>query len=316
MLEGERDKLLRMEEVLGKRVVGQQEAVKAVADAIRRTRAGLSDPHRPSGSFLFLGPTGVGKTELCKALAEFMFDTEDAMIRIDMSEFMEKHSVARLIGAPPGYVGYEEGGYLTEAVRRRPYCVILLDEIEKAHPDVFNVLLQILDDGRLTDGQGRTVDFRNTVIIMTSNVGSTAIFDLIENEPKKAREQAMAALREIFRPEFLNRIDDIVLFRPLGKDQIEHIIDLQMQHLVKRLGERQIKLHLTAAAKTLLFAEGYDPAYGARPMKRAIQRLIQDPLAMKILDGEVHPGDDVNVDVDAKSGEMKFSRKAAKVGAA
>jgi len=233
-----------------------------------------------------------------------------------MSEYMEKHSVSRMIGAPPGYVGYDEGGQLTEQVRRRPYSVVLLDEIEKAHPDVYNVLLQILDDGRLTDGQGRTVDFRNTVIIMTSNVGSSAIFDLMEKDPKKAREQAMAALREIFRPEFLNRIDDIVLFQPLGKEQIEHIIDLQMQHLVKRLAERKITLHLTAAAKTLLFAEGYDPAYGARPMKRAIQRLIQDPLALKILDGEVHPGDDVNVDIDAKTGEMKFTRKAAKAGAA
>src|SRR5580698_10205743 len=316
LLEGEVQKLVHMEERLRERVVGQEVALQSVANAIRRSRSGLSDPNRPIGSFLFLGPTGVGKTELARAVAEFLFDDERAIVRLDMSEYMEKHSVARMIGAPPGYVGYEEGGQLTEQIRRRPYSVVLLDEIEKAHPDVFNVLLQILEDGRLTDGQGRTVDFRNTVIIMTSNVGSTAIFDLMEKDPKKAREQAMAALREIFRPEFLNRIDDIVLFRPLGKDQIEHIIDLQMQHLVKRLGERQIKLHLTAAAKALLFNEGYDPAYGARPMKRAIQRLIQDPLAMKILDGEVRPGDDVNVDLDAKTGEMKFARKAAKAGAA
>src|SRR5580698_5420566 len=316
LLEGEVQKLVHMEERLRERVVGQEVALGSVANSIRRSRSGLSDPNRPIGSFLFLGPTGVGKTELARAVAEFLFDDERAIVRLDMSEYMEKHSVARMIGAPPGYVGYEEGGQLTEQIRRRPYSVVLLDEIEKAHPDVFNVLLQILEDGRLTDGQGRTVDFRNTVIIMTSNVGSTAIFDLMEKDPKKAREQAMAALREIFRPEFLNRIDDIVLFRPLGKDQIEHIIDLQMQHLVKRLGERQIKLHLTAAAKALLFNEGYDPAYGARPMKRAIQRLIQDPLAMKILDGEVRPGDDVNVDLDAKTGEMKFARKAAKAGAA
>src|SRR6204780_1700389 len=316
LLEGEVQKLVHMEERLRERVVGQEVALESVANAIRRSRSGLSDPNRPIGSFLFLGPTGVGKTELARAVAEFLFDDERAMVRLDMSEYMEKHSVARMIGAPPGYVGYDEGGQLTEKVRRRPYSVVLLDEIEKAHPDVYNVLLQILDDGRLTDGQGRTVDFRNTVIIMTSNVGSSAIFDLMEKDPKKAREQAMTALREIFVPDFLNRIDDIVLFQPLGKDQIEHIIDLQMQHLVKRLAERKITLHLTAAAKTLLFAEGYDPAYGARPMKRAIQRLIQDPLALKILDGEVHPGDDVNVDIDAKSGEMKFTRKAAKAGAA
>jgi ATP-dependent Clp protease ATP-binding subunit ClpB len=233
-----------------------------------------------------------------------------------MSEYMEKHSVARLIGAPPGYVGYEEGGQLSEAVRRRPYSVILFDEIEKANPDVFNILLQILDDGRLTDGKGRTVDFRNTVIIMTSNVGSSAIFELMTTDPKKARDEALAALREVFRPEFLNRIDDIVLFRPLGKDQIEHIIDLQLAHLLKRLGERQIKLKLTSAAKTLLFKEGYDPVYGARPMKRAIQKLIQDPLALKILDGEVKAGQTVKVDADAKSGEMKFAPETAKAGAA
>ncbi|MGA7852163.1 MAG: ATP-dependent chaperone ClpB, partial [Candidatus Acidiferrales bacterium] len=316
LLEGEVQKLVHMEERLRDRVIGQDQALQAVANAIRRSRSGLSDPNRPIGSFLFLGPTGVGKTELARAVAEFLFDDERAIIRLDMSEYMEKHSVARMIGAPPGYVGYEEGGQLSEQVRRRPYSVVLLDEIEKAHPDVFNVLLQILDDGRLTDGKGRTVDFRNTVIIMTSNVGSTAIFDLMETDPKKAREQAMAALREIFRPEFLNRIDDIVLFRPLGKDQIEHIIDFQLKHLLKRLGEKQVELHLTSAAKALLFREGYDPAYGARPMKRAIQRLIQDPLALKILDGEVKPGDTLRVDADTKSDEMKFVKEKVKAGAA
>ena len=316
LLEGEVQKLVHMEERLRERVIGQDQALQAVANAIRRSRSGLSDPNRPIGSFLFLGPTGVGKTELARAVAEFLFDDERAIVRLDMSEYMEKHSVARMIGAPPGYVGYEEGGQLTEQIRRRPYSVVLLDEIEKAHPDVFHVLLQILEDGRLTDGKGRTVDFRNTVIIMTSNVGSTAIFDLLDKDPKKAREQAMASLREIFRPEFLNRIDDIVLFRPLGKDQIEHIIDLQMQHLLKRLGEKQVELHLTPAAKALLFREGYDPAYGARPMKRAIQRLLQDPLALKILDGEVKPGDHLRVDVDAKTGEMKFEKEKVKAGAA
>jgi ATP-dependent Clp protease ATP-binding subunit ClpB len=316
LLEGEVQKLVQMEERLRHRVVGQDTALASVANAIRRSRSGLSDPNRPIGSFLFLGPTGVGKTELARALAEFLFDDERAIVRLDMSEYMEKHSVARMIGAPPGYVGYEEGGQLTEQVRRRPYSVILLDEIEKAHPDVFNVLLQILEDGRLTDGKGRTVDFRNAVIIMTSNVGSTAIFDLADKNPKKAREEAMAALRELFRPEFLNRIDDIVLFRPLGKDQIERIIDLQLQHLVKLLAEKQLTLRLTPAAKTLLFREGYDPAYGARPMKRAIQKLIQDPMAMKILDGEVKAGDQVMVDADSKTGEMEFKRGTMKAGAA
>ena len=258
----------------------------------------------------------MGKTELARALAEFLFDDERAIVRLDMSEYMEKHSVARMIGAPPGYVGYDEGGQLTEQVRRRPYSVILLDEIEKAHPDVFNVLLQVLEDGRLTDGKGRTVDFRNSVIIMTSNVGSAAIFELAGKDPKKARDEAMSALREVFRPEFLNRIDDIVLFSPLGKDQIEQVIEMQLRAVVKLLGEKQVTLRLTPAAKTLLFQEGYDPAYGARPMKRAIQRLIQNPLALKILDGEVKPGDEVIVDADSKSGEMKFERAAAKAGAA
>jgi ATP-dependent Clp protease ATP-binding subunit ClpB len=316
LLEGEIEKLIHMEERLRQRVVGQDAALAIVANAIRRNRSGLSDPNRPIGSFLFLGPTGVGKTELARALAEFLFDDERAIIRLDMSEYMEKHSVARMIGAPPGYVGYEEGGQLTEQVRRRPYSVVLLDEIEKAHPDVFNILLQILDEGRLTDGKGRTVDFRNTVIIMTSNVGSTAIFELAAKDPKKAREQAMAALRELFRPEFLNRIDDIVMFQPLGKDQIEHIIELQMRNVVKLLTDRKITLKLTPAAKTLLFREGFDPAYGARPMKRAIQRLIQDPLALKLLDGEVRPGDTVVVDADPRSDEMKFATETAKAGAA
>src|SRR6201997_1189860 len=256
-------KLVHMEERLRERVIGQDQALQAVANAIRRSRSGLSDPNRPIGSFLFRGPAGVGKTELARAVAEFLFDDERAIVRLDMSEYMEKHSVARMIGAPPGYVGYEEGGQLTEQVRRRPYSVVLLDEIEKAHPDVFNVLLQILDEGRLTDGKGRTVDFRNTVIIMTSNIGSTAIFELAAKDPKKAREQAMAALRELFPPEFLNRIDDIVIFNPLGREQLEEIVDLQLADVKKRLSERKITLKLKPPAKTLLFREGFDPAYGA-----------------------------------------------------
>jgi ATP-dependent Clp protease ATP-binding subunit ClpB len=316
LLEGEIEKLVHMEERLRQRVIGQDAALATVANAIRRSRSGLSDPRRPIGSFLFLGPTGVGKTELARALAEFLFDDEHAMVRLDMSEYMEKHSVARMIGAPPGYVGYEEGGQLTEQVRRRPYSVVLLDEIEKAHPDVFNVLLQILEDGRLTDGKGRTVDFRNTVIIMTSNVGSTAIFELAAKDRKKAREEAMTALRELFRPEFLNRVDDIVMFSPLGKAQIERIIDLQLEEVKKRLAERKVTIELTPAAKSLLLREGYDPAYGARPMKRAIQRLIQDPLALRILDGEIRPGETILVDAEAKAEEMKFAPAQARAGAA
>jgi ATP-dependent Clp protease ATP-binding subunit ClpB len=294
MLEGERDKLLRMEDVLGTRVVGQAEAVKAVADAIRRTRAGLSDPHRPSGSFMFLGPTGVGKTELCKALADFMFDTEEALVRIDMSEFMEKHSVARLIGAPPGYVGYEEGGYLTEAVRRRPYAVILLDEIEKAHPDVFNVLLQVLDDGRLTDGQGRTVDFRNTIVIMTSNLGSLAIQELAgEGNYDKMKSAVMSVVSQHFRPEFINRVDEIVVFHPLGRAQIRAIVEIQLGRLRQRLAERDISLRLDDAARDKIGEAGFDTVYGARPLKRAIQAQIENPLAQQILRGEFLPGDRV-----------------------
>jgi len=294
MLEGERDKLLRMEEVLGKRVVGQNEAVKAVADAIRRSRSGLSDPHRPSGSFMFLGPTGVGKTELCKTLAEFMFDTEEALVRIDMSEFMEKHSVARLIGAPPGYVGYEEGGYLTEAVRRRPYCVILLDEIEKAHPDVFNVLLQVLDDGRLTDGQGRTVDFRNSVVIMTSNLGSQIIQEMGATANYEAMKAAvMQVVTQHFRPEFVNRVDDIVVFHLLGREQIRSIVDIQLGRLRQRLAERDIQLSLDDDARDRIGEAGFDTVYGARPLKRAIQSQIENPLAQQILRGDFIAGDRV-----------------------
>jgi ATP-dependent Clp protease ATP-binding subunit ClpB len=315
LLEGEVEKLVHMEERLRQRVVGQDDALERVSNAIRRSRSGLADPNRPIGSFIFMGPTGVGKTELARALAEFLFDDERAMVRLDMSEYMEKHSVARMIGAPPGYVGYEEGGQLTEQIRRRPYAVLLFDEIEKAHPDIFNVLLQILEDGRLTDGKGRTVDFRNTVIVMTSNVGSAAIFDLAAADPKRAREEALEALRGIFRPEFLNRVDDIVLFHPLGKEQLERIIEMQIVRVVKQLEQRKITIKLSKAARELLFQEGYDPAYGARPLKRAIQRLIQDPLAMRLLDGSVVPGDHILVDADAKKGEMKFEREAAKATA-
>jgi ATP-dependent Clp protease ATP-binding subunit ClpB len=291
-------------------VVGQEDALERVANAVRRSRAGLSDTKRPIGSFIFLGPTGVGKTELARALAEFLFDDEKLMIRIDMSEYMEKHSVSRLIGAPPGYVGYEEGGQLTEQVRRHPYSVVLFDEIEKANPDVFNVLLQILEDGRLTDGKGRTVDFRNTVLVMTSNVGSKAIFELAKTDPERARREALDALRAAFRPEFINRIDEIVIFNPLGKEQLDHIVDLLLRGVEKLLAERQIKLELTRAAKELLVREGYDPAYGARPLRRTIQRMIQDPLAMQILEGKVLPGDQVRVDRDGQKDAMRFERVA------
>jgi ATP-dependent Clp protease ATP-binding subunit ClpB len=299
MLESERERLAKLEDELAKRVVGQPEPVKAVADAVRRSRAGLQDPNRPIGSFIFLGPTGVGKTETARALAEFLFDDEHAMVRIDMSEYMEKHAVARLIGAPPGYVGYEEGGQLTEAVRRRPYSVILFDEIEKAHPDVFNILLQILDDGRLTDSQGRTVDFRNTVIIMTSNVGSTYILEHAQEDWGLVETQVNAALRQTFKPEFLNRVDDIILFRPLGPEDISHIVELQLARLRQLLGERKITLELTDRAKQLLAAEGYDPAFGARPLKRAIQRLVQNPLALQLLEGKFGDGDHIVADVAA-----------------
>ncbi|GAB3730327.1 ATP-dependent chaperone ClpB [Silanimonas algicola] len=309
MLEGEREKLLKMDDVLANRVVGQREAVRAVSDAIRRSRAGLSDPNRPNGSFLFLGPTGVGKTELCKALASFLFDTEEAMVRIDMSEFMEKHSVARLIGAPPGYVGYEEGGYLTEAVRRRPYSVILLDEVEKAHPDVFNVLLQVLDDGRLTDGQGRTVDFRNTVIVMTSNLGSQHIQEL-SGEGDAAYIQMKAAVMGVvqshFRPEFINRLDEIVVFHPLGREQIREIARIQTAYLAKRLAERQIKFGIDDKALDVLGNVGFDPVYGARPLKRAIQQQIENPLAQKILGGEFVAGD--TLQVSSEGGTIVFRR--------
>ena len=299
MLEGEKEKLLQMEAVVQERVVGQEEAVTVVANAIRRSRAGLSDPRRPIGSFLFLGPTGVGKTELSKALANFLFDTDEAMVRLDMSEFMEKHSVARLIGAPPGYVGYEEGGYLTEAVRRRPYSVILLDEVEKAHPDVFNVLLQVLDDGRLTDGQGRTVDFRNSVIVMTSNLGSQLIQEMAGEENYDAMKNAiMDVVGSHFRPEFVNRIDDLVVFHPLGREHIRKIVDIQLSYLHDRLADRDIRIHLSDAARDKLADAGFDPVYGARPLKRAIQQQVENPLAQEILQGHFKPGDVIEVGVD------------------
>ena len=315
MLEGEREKLLQMEAQLATRVVGQDEALKAVSDAIRRSRAGLSDPNRPNGSFLFLGPTGVGKTELTKALAEFLFDTDEAMVRIDMSEFMEKHSVARLIGAPPGYVGYEEGGYLTEAVRRKPYSVILLDEVEKAHPDVFNVLLQVLDDGRLTDGQGRTVDFRNTVIVMTSNLGSQQIQEMAGEENY---DQMKAAVMDVvgthFRPEFINRVDETVVFHPLGREQIRAITTIQIAYLRDRLAERDLGLELTDAALDRLGEAGFDPVYGARPLKRAIQQQLENPLAQDILAGRFHPGDTIQISIEAD--QLVFQSGASQVTAA
>ncbi len=309
LMEGEVQKLLRMEDSIRMRVVGQDNAVASVARAVRRARAGLQDPNRPLGSFIFLGPTGVGKTELARALAEFLFDDEQAMVRIDMSEYMEKHTVSRLIGAPPGYVGHDEGGQLTEAVRRRPYSVILLDEIEKAHPDVFNVLLQVLDDGRLTDGQGRTVDFKNAVVIMTSNVGSSYITDLAGVEDEKMQERVMDALRSQFRPEFLNRIDEVIVFSSLGREQIKSIVDIQLRGLSKRLEERRVSLEVTESAKELLAVQGYDPIYGARPLKRTIQHKVVDPLALKLLGGEFQEGD--TVIVDALDGEFLFDKEPA-----
>jgi ATP-dependent Clp protease ATP-binding subunit ClpB len=313
LMEGEIQKLLRMEEGLHKRVVGQDEAVEAVANAVRRSRSGLSEPNRPIGSFIFLGPTGVGKTELARALAEFLFDDEQALIRLDMSEYQERHTVARLIGAPPGYVGYDEGGQLTEAIRRRPYAVVLFDEIEKAHPDVFNVLLQILDDGRLTDGQGRTVDFRNTVLIMTSNLGSQVIQDMVNRPFDEVQRAVMGVLREHFRPEFLNRVDEVIVFKPLTQEQLAAIVDIQLANLEKRLADRKIQLQVTDAAKKLLAERGWDPVYGARPLKRTIQRLVQDPLAMRILEGEFKEGDQIVVDVEG--GEITFAKARAAAAA-
>jgi ATP-dependent Clp protease ATP-binding subunit ClpB len=299
MLQGEREKLLQMEDELHNKVIGQDEAVNAVSNAIRRSRAGLADPNRPIGSFLFLGPTGVGKTELTKALANFMFDTEEAMVRIDMSEFMEKHSVARLVGAPPGYVGYEEGGYLTEAVRRRPYSVVLLDEVEKAHPDVFNILLQVLDDGRLTDGQGRTVDFKNTVIIMTSNLGSDVIQEQAgQNDYTSLKEKVMGVLATQFRPEFINRIDETVVFHPLIDEHIKEIANIQLDKLTARLFDKGYQFELLPEALDKIAAHGFDPVFGARPLKRAIQQYVENPLAQKLLAGEFIPGDKIRVTLD------------------
>src|SRR5207249_4978987 len=323
LMEGEVQKLIHMEERLHKRVIGQDDAINAVANAIRRARAGLQDPNRPLGSFIFLGPTGVGKTELARALAEFMFDDEQAMIRIDMSEYQEKHTVSRMIGAPPGYVGYEEAGQLTEAVRRRPYSVVLFDEIEKAHAEVLNVLLQLLDDGRLTDGKGRTVDFKNTVVIMTSNVGSPFIAEAalksaaLQSErvelDEGIRREVMDALREHFRPEFLNRVDEIIIFQPLTRAQMRQIIDIQLRGLLKRLEDRKIRIEVSDKAKDLIIEEGYDPTYGARPLKRTIQRLILDPLAMRVLQGDFREGDTVRV--DASAGQLQFNRAEAGVAA-
>lgn len=307
MLQGERKKMLAMEERLHERVVGQDEAVQSVANAVRRSRAGLSDPNRPSGSFLFLGPTGVGKTELTKSLANFLFDSEDAMVRIDMSEFMEKHSVSRLVGAPPGYVGYEEGGVLTEAVRRKPYSVILFDEVEKAHPDVFNILLQVLDDGRLTDSQGRVVDFKNTVIIMTSNLGSHKIQEMAGDDYEEIKSAVMESVGQHFRPEFVNRIDEIVVFHPLGMSQMAGIADIQLNRLRDRLKEREMDIKLSPDAMHMLVAVGYDPVYGARPLKRAIQQQIENPLSLKLLSGEFVAGDTIKVDVDEED-NLTFSK--------
>jgi ATP-dependent Clp protease ATP-binding subunit ClpB len=296
LLEGEKEKLVQAEKALGARVVGQREAIVAVANAVRRARAGLQDPDRPLGSFIFLGPTGVGKTELARSLAHFLFDSEQAMIRIDMSEYMEKHSVARLIGAPPGYVGYDEGGMLTEAVRRRPYAVILLDEIEKAHPDVFNVLLQVLDDGRMTDGKGRTVDFKNTILIMTSNLGSQIIMEMAQSNPEGLRKEIDQLLHRQFKPEFLNRVDDIITFKGLSREDLFQIVDLQIKRMAKRLADRKYKVTLTKEAKQFLVDTGYDPSFGARPLKRAIQRYIEDPLALEILEDHFAEGDHILID--------------------
>ncbi|MGD9316896.1 MAG: AAA family ATPase, partial [Anaerolineae bacterium] len=306
LLEGEIEKLLHMEERLHRRVVGQDEAIRVVSNAVRRSRAGLQDPNRPIGSFLFLGPTGVGKTELARALAEFLFDDENAMVRIDMSEYQERHTVSRLIGAPPGYVGYEEGGQLTEAVRRRPYSVVLFDEIEKAHAEVFNALLQLLDDGRLTDGHGRTVDFKHTVVILTSNVGTEFMDGRVTDTDEQRRELVMAALRQSFRPEFLNRIDEIIIFHGLTQEHLKEIVDIQMRQLDKLLAGRQLEIELTEAARAFLAEEGYDPAYGARPLKRIIQREVQDPLALSLLQGDFREGDLVRV--DALDGRLTFER--------
>jgi ATP-dependent Clp protease ATP-binding subunit ClpB len=306
LMEGEVAKLVRMEEALHSRVVGQDDAVRSVANAIRRARAGLSDPNRPIGSFVFLGPTGVGKTELARALAEFLFDDERAMVRIDMSEYQERHAVSRLVGAPPGYVGYEEGGQLTEAVRRRPYSVILLDEIEKAHQDAFNLLLQLLDDGRLTDGQGRTVDFRNAVVIMTSNLGSGWFFDETLS-PDDRRERVLAEMRQAFRPEFLNRLDEIIVFEPLDKAEISRIVDIQVRELARRLEARKLQIELTPAAREYLAEKGYDPSFGARPLKRLIQREVQDPLAMRLLTGEIEEGAEVVVDREGDGLDFRVS---------
>ncbi|HEU5262623.1 MAG TPA: ATP-dependent chaperone ClpB [Gemmatimonadales bacterium] len=311
MLESERERLTRLEAELGRRVVGQLEALAAVANAVRRARAGLQDPNRPTGSFIFLGPTGVGKTETARALAEFLFDDERALVRLDMSEYMEKHAVARMIGAPPGYVGYEEGGQLTEAVRRRPYSVVLFDEIEKAHPDVFNILLQILDDGRLTDSQGRMVDFRNTVLIMTSNIGSQYILEMGTQNWEQVETKVLELLRQTFKPEFLNRVDDIVIFRPLGQKEIERIVDLQIARVAKLLEEKKIRVEVTPAAKQLIIAEGYDPVFGARPLKRAIQRLVQNPLALAVLEGQYGEGDVIRVDRAKDGTRLMFERISA-----
>jgi ATP-dependent Clp protease ATP-binding subunit ClpB len=307
MMESERERLTKLDDELARRVIGQRDAVVAVANAVRRSRAGLQDPNRPIGSFIFLGPTGVGKTETARALAEFLFDDETAMVRIDMSEYMEKHAVSRLIGAPPGYVGYEEGGQLTEAVRRRPYAVVLFDEIEKAHADVFNVLLQLLDDGRITDSQGRTVDFRNVVVIMTSNVGSTYILENQDEPWHRIEAEVTGQLREHFRPEFLNRVDDIVVFRPLHEEQMDGIMDLQLARLGKLLADRKLSLDLSPEARRIIAREGYDPAFGARPLKRAIQRYLQNPLAMAVLEGRFTEGDRVRVGA-TRAGELTFDK--------